>query len=185
MPTEVCLLDLDDVLVDFKRGVQETLKIPQSRFDEAPKPLPWDWIWSITDVSRDDFWGNITARWWEELHWTEEGPDILSIVEEIYGRENVCLLTSPSQQESGYVGKYRWIKKHLPRYLRRTLMGCAKHFCAGPRKKLIDDKEENINNFIAAGGEGLLVPRLWNRLHKITDVRGYVRRMLENNATQR
>jgi hypothetical protein len=40
----------------------------------------------------------------------------------------------------------------------------AKASVAGPGKILIDDKNENIDEWEAAGGIGILYPRPWNRL---------------------
>ena len=60
-------------------------------------------------------------------------------------------------------GKVLWIEKHLPRYKKRLIITAApKHLFAKPDTLLIDDKTDNVDEFIEASGYGLLVPRPWN-----------------------
>ncbi len=54
----------------------------------------------------------------------------------------------------------------MPWVYDRTIISYApKSLLAGPDTLLIDDKDENITEFRAGGGHGILVPRPWNKLH--------------------
>jgi len=56
-----------------------------------------------------------------------------------------------------------WIRRYLPKYSRQFLFGPRKRFCAHARAVLIDDYDKNIDGFVSAGGQGVLIPRSWNR----------------------
>jgi 5'(3')-deoxyribonucleotidase len=71
-----------------------------------------------------------------------------------------------SNMES-YTGKALWVNKWIPVFNKRFIITHApKHLLAGSDTLLIDDKDQNIEEFVAAGGQGILVPRPWNRLHE-------------------
>ena len=58
-----------------------------------------------------------------------------------------------------------WIHAHFPSWMHRQYaITPRKHLFARPDALLIDDVEENILDFEAGGGHGVLVPRPWNRL---------------------
>lgn len=151
------LLDLDGVLVDFVSGAQRLHGQPV-----GPHLITdWDFYegWGLTPES---FWAPMGEEFWAGLDWTAEGRSILAVVEAAVGRENVCLLTSPCDTPGCVEGKVRWIRRYLPEYRRRFLVGPAKEYAAGPGRVLIDDSDANVIRFSAAGGNTVLVPRPWN-----------------------
>ena len=162
-----CLLDLDGVLVDFVNGACRAhgRENPFYRYGSAGE---WEMA-TLWGISQDDFWLPLRSEeFWAGLFWTEDGSEILALVEQSFGTENVCLLSNPSGHPGAAAGKIRWIGKYLPQYLdKRFLIGPAKEFCAGTNSVLIDDRAENIDDFERAGGGGILVPRAWNRQHKV------------------
>lgn len=151
----ICFLDMDGVLVDFSGAVENAYGIKMDR---------WDFDDFIPGVTKEEFWLSCTEEFWANLPWTEEGKDILRIVENFFGKDNICLLTTPCLTKGSMEGKRRWIEKHLPGYLDQFLMGKPKHFCAGPQSILIDDSDKNINKFLYYGGRAILIPRPWNML---------------------
>lgn len=159
-----CLLDMDGVLADFIGGLFKLRGVP--RVDPT----------AFECVSRGE-WEKMDFDFWANLEPTPEFAPILGTVEEIFGRENVCLLTSPCMTRGCHDGKYAWIRKHLPEYKRRYLIGPAKHFCAGPNTYLVDDSDDNCDAFVKAGGQAFLVPRAWNALRawKVSDMLSHVR----------
>lgn len=148
-PDLKCLLDLDGVLADFIGGLCKLRGTP--RVDPSG--------WNCIDAHE---WEKMDEEFWATLDRTPEFEAILTTVEETFGPENVCLLTSPVRTAGCLEGKMRWIRKHLPAYSRRFLIGPAKEFCANPRSVLIDDSETNVKAFTDAGGYAVLVPREWN-----------------------
>lgn len=151
------LLDLDGVLVDFVGGAAK-----HHGFD--PKLANcWDFM-PNTGISPADFWAPLGKRFWSNLDWTPEGPAILKVVEAAVGAANVCVLTSPCDTEGCAEGKLRWIRDNMPDYRRRYFLGTAKEFVASHKLTLVDDHDKNVDQFLKAGGGGVLVPRPWNRL---------------------
>ena len=161
-----CLLDLDGVLIDFLSAAHQYHGLPYS-YSNYPYELG-----SFANVppaqgtlSTREFWDAFDRNFWVNLPWIQEGHEILRTLEYAFGRENICLLTSPTINPESIIGKIEWIKRELPDYKRRYLVGPAKHFCAGPDTVLVDDTDKNINAFKAGGGQTILVPRPWNSFH--------------------
>lgn len=157
------LLDMDGVIADFLGGAARAHDRPWPYDD--PKALGvWETadLWGITVA---EFWAPLRgADYWADLEPTADGFDILEAVEDAFG-DRVCLLTTPSKDPECPAGKLRWIAKHVPQYENRYLMGPSKEFCTGPNRLLIDDRDENVERFVAAGGTAFLLPRPWNKRH--------------------
>jgi len=171
-----CFLDVDGVLADFSLGV--------SKLFEMPGFVPSRWnFFDEMNLSEDDFWAKVDAvgdDFWADLEPTPEFPDIISLVEEAFGVERVCLLTSPNANPRCLAGKLKWIKQHLPQYSRQYLMAPAKPFVGDARSLLIDDSDANVEKFLARGGKTILVPRKWNKnagLNVVDYIRSELARM--------
>jgi hypothetical protein len=92
----------------------------------------------------------------------EDADQIVESACREFGVENVCLLSALAPVSSCVSGKWAWVRRHYPQFSNQMLFGSAKWFLAGPGRVLIDDWEENVAQFNKHGGEGILVPRLWN-----------------------
>lgn len=150
-------LDLDGVLVDFRRGVCEAF----GRDDPSTNWTFWEDWEGVTS-------GMVNAKcndyFWKYLDWTHDGQEIERAVRDKF--EDIYLLTTPMPNTGSGTGKLEWIKHHMPWAYSRTIISYApKSLMAKPDTLLIDDKDENIADFVAAGGRGILVPREWNELH--------------------
>ena len=152
-----CLLDMDGVLVDFVAGAAK-----HHGFDPVVVDR-WDFVEKV-GLTTAQFWNPLNADFWAGLPWTPDGREILAAVEDAFGKENVCLLSSPCDTAGCMDGKLTWIREHLPGYRRRFLFGPAKEFAANGNRVLVDDSDGNAEAFRNAGGPVLLVPRPWNRL---------------------
>lgn len=151
-------LDMDGVLVDFRLGVCEVF----GRDDPSTSWKFWD---NWKGVSFKDVDQVCHIGFWEDLWWTPEGELIEQAVLHKFDSKYIYLLTTPMPNTGSGTGKLLWIKKHMPWAYNRTIISYApKSLLAGPNTLLIDDKDENIEEFVAAGGQGLLVPRPWNKL---------------------
>jgi 5'(3')-deoxyribonucleotidase len=84
-------------------------------------------------------------------------------LEQIYGPEHICVLTSPVDTPGAVEGKVDWIRHNMPDYRRRFFVGPPKHLVAASHIRLVDDHDDNVDAFVAAGGRATLVPRPWNR----------------------
>lgn len=158
-----CFLDLDGVMADFVHSA-----ICAHGHDPALVLRLWpDGEYSmekVLGVSTEEFWTRIerVPCFWSGLYKTPDADDILAAVEKKFGKENVCILTSPSRDPMAAAGKMMWIQKHMPDYARRFFIGSAKHFCARPDSWLIDDSDHNCKAFQRDGGHSIVVPRRWN-----------------------
>lgn len=161
--TPTCFLDLDGVLVDFVGGACRLHDRPWPYGDPASHGrYKLDELWGMPAST---FWAPMSALYWEELDLLPDGLQVLDLVERRFGRENVCILTAPTEDPTCAVGKIRWIRRHLPaEYAGQYLLGRGKHFCGHSGSVLIDDMERNCDIF-AARGRSFLVPRPWNSGH--------------------
>lgn len=152
-------LDLDGVLVDFRRGICEAF----NRNDPSTNWTFWENWEGITS-------GMVNAKcnnyFWKYLNWTHDGQEIEQAVRNKF--KDIYLLTTPMPNPGSGTGKLEWIKQYMPWIYDRVIfssVGVSKSLFAKPDTLLIDDKDKNIAEFIAAGGHGILVPRPWNELH--------------------
>ena len=155
-------LDLDGVLVDFVSGACKALgkanPYPQKTRDYA--------FWNIwPDISFTNVDAICTSDFFAGLRWMPDGRRILELIEKNFGQENIYLVSTVMPNSQSFMGRMLWINRYLPQYSGKTWLGrIPKSFLAGPDTLLVDDKDENIAGFVAAGGQGILVPRPWNKL---------------------
>lgn len=164
------LLDMDGVLFDFMGALCKVHGRPSPYVNELAYGI-WDTekLWGITV---DEFWEPIkkdSLGFWSGIPLTPEAKEIVKFAEEKFGRENIAILTAPSDDPGAVPGKRISMHRHFPQFEKRMIFGSAKQFLAAPKRFLIDDRDKNIEEFEAAGGHGILVPRPWNRYHKHKD----------------
>jgi len=169
------LLDMDEVLVDFA-GAAARLHGWSRPALEAVWPVGQ---WSIVEpmgLTVEQFWAPIQQA--GEAFWTGLQPqpwcwDLLRLAEEQYG-DDWFIVSSPSRSPTCYSGKVQWLHRHYRHNFHRLVLTGCKPLLARPDAILIDDREETVNKFITAGGQGVVFPCRHNRLHYITDPLDYV-----------
>lgn len=155
---ETVFCDLDGVLVDFNGSATAIIGA------ENP-PKKWRWYEDYEDGFRRV---NDACTWqfWANLDWMHDGHDILRAVIDTFDPAQIYLLTTPMPNPGSASGKMEWIDRHLPTYNKKIFITTAsKSVVARPDTLLIDDKDQNVEEFTDAGGEAILVPRPWNELH--------------------
>lgn len=160
-----CLLDLDGVLVDFGKGAAE-LHNREYPYND-PKNLGIFDLEKLWNIPLDDFFKGMEFDFWSNLPKMHDCDEILKLVVEKFGINNICILSTPTNNLNCMAGKLHWIQTHIPEFKRRFLFGSKKEFTANPKHVLIDDKDKNITNFIKGGGIGILCPRPWNSNHPL------------------
>ncbi len=131
--------DMDGVIVDFIRGF----------FELTGR--------DITGAYQTDkkFWAPIDAaghKFWVDLNWTSDGKELWGYIK----KYNPELLSSPSRQNDSRVGKHDWVKRELPGVHLILRSASKKQQFASPESILIDDRPSNIEQWISAGGIGIL-----------------------------
>ena len=131
--------DMDGVLVDFDKGY---LELTGHVLDGSHR-------------SDTDFWDPINAAgydFWNNLEWMGDGKVLWSYIE----KYNPELLSAPSRQVESRIAKNHWVERELPGV--HLILRSAKHKkdFAGPNNILIDDRIDNVNGWIEAGGIGIL-----------------------------
>ena len=169
---------MDGVISSFRRGVANALNEPYDYISMSDKWKFWeDW----PDVSFEMVNAVCTFDFWQYLPWMHDGREILQAIMDTVGLEAMYLLTTPMPNIESPTGKWLWVSDNLPIYLKRTIITPApKSLSARPDALLIDDKDENVEEFVSAGGNAILVPRPYNKLRKYSDVTSQiVRKELE------
>ena len=170
----IVFLDMDGVLVDFVGGLQRALGLP---YDAAKYPYKHGNYEMFPEAvaatngrhTMDSLIKEChTIRFWEDLKWERRGSDVLEIVESY--SDQVYLTSYPMKDPVAWLGKLRWIERCLPQYMNKViLMTVHKRLLANPNAILLDDRDDNVDQFCAAGGHGWLIPQPWNTQHAICD----------------
>lgn len=162
-----CFLDMDGVLSDF---VGAACRVHELTCYDKPEHIgrfDMEKIWGMT---LEQFW-RPTNDWhfWAELEKTAEADTIVELATKTFGEKNIAILTSPSLDPSCVPAKRHWVKKYYPQFAKNMIFSYGKGMLADPGRVLIDDRDRNVEDFNAAGGFGVLVPRLWNVRHRLAN----------------
>ena len=132
--------DLDGVLSDFA-GAYEKITGRDIRGKHIESSAHF---WVPVNEAGYSFWAN--------MEWLGEGRRLWKYIE----KYNPDILSAPSRQEVSRVGKKDWVKRELPGI--RLILRSAKNKkeLAAKNHILIDDRESNINDWIANHGIGIL-----------------------------
>ena len=175
------LLDMDGVLVDFLGGACKFHGVTYDGLPHNPysqtEQKPWE-IEGVFGMSPHKLWNPLGRDFWANLDPLPYCHEVVELLSERFGEENICLLTSPIRTDGCIDGKMDWIRKHLPQFKRRFLVGPAKQFAASSSHVLVDDRPKNIEEFKAVGGNVFMFPAPWNRRfkeHPVTALKEWLR----------
>lgn len=162
-------VDLDGVIKSFVQPAMQRhgAYIPSEAY--YPSQFQWDILGATNHIrasrglprlSATAFWDSFDYDFWFGLGMYDEAEKFLEMLDCI---GEVYFATSPTLSSACVAGKFDWVKHHFRDRLRNLYIGAAKEGFAKPGAILIDDRNENVDNFIACGGQAFLVPRPWNR----------------------
>ena len=151
-------VDMDGVLTDFDKRFQDFSALPPREYEEqyGTKKF-WDLIDNKTGV-----------RFWVGMDWMPDGKRLWNFVKHL----NPTILSAPSQQEESKIGKHLWIRKHIPGTKSHLVPRSWKQKFSNENSILIDDLEENINEWRAKGGIGILHTDVFSTIKQLKDL-GY------------
>jgi 5'(3')-deoxyribonucleotidase len=180
------LLDLDEVLVDFVGGACRALNVNQEEIERLTTNSEWgSLILAISDLkgfrlTEEFFWAVIHEEgeaFWAELQPLPWASYVLNLVKCL--TDDWHIISSPSRDPVSYGGKVKWLKNYFGKDFDRFALTPHKSIFAQEDVLLIDDREQNIIDFLVAGGDGIVFPRYHNSLHVLKDDPvGHLRRML-------
>jgi hypothetical protein len=133
-------VDMDGVLVDFEDGYERL----------TGKNIKGNHVKGDTD-----FWQPITdagIKFWAGLKWMPDGKELWSYIKPY----NPKILSAPSREESSKIGKHVWVKNNISDTKLILRSAERKQELAEPNAILIDDREDNIQQWKDAGGIGIL-----------------------------
>lgn len=173
MKFDLIFLDLDGVIVDCALPAMKVFGADLNHERGYPSQFGWDIVGATNyirgrdnvspypprHITEKEFWQTLDFQWWADL---KPFPWAGLFIKELEKYGEIRLATTPTAYTSCVGGKFKWIKKNLPQYLHKTHLSGIKTDFAQPGALLIDDSDINCENFNAAGGVSILVPRPWN-----------------------
>ena len=133
--------DMDDVICDFNKQFKQFGNILPKEYKDK---YGIDKFWELIDKVGVDFWS--------QMPWMPEGKQLWSYIE----KYKPVLLSSPSRSYTSRYGKKLWVQENLPGTKLILAQRANKQDYAGKNKILIDDREDTISEWNAAGGIGIL-----------------------------
>jgi len=135
--------DMDGVLSDFdKRFMQFSDGIPPGQYEQRKGK---EEFWKLIDDT-------VGVPFWAGMDWMPDGKEYWSYIE----KYNPIILSAPSKNEESKYGKRIWKKRNMPNNKMILVPAWKKQEYATPTSILIDDRADNINQWEAAGGIGIL-----------------------------
>ncbi len=157
------ILDMDGVIVDWMRGIHKAMGwnyVPENE-------TSWT-FYKNHGVTIKDLEEKCSHGFWCRLPWMPDGVEIFNLLEALYGKENIYLVSHQLTPTNfgGTSGKQSWVLKEIGSdYINRLFVTTASKsiFACDKDCILVDDRPENCDEFIAAGGSAILVPAYHNK----------------------
>jgi len=128
-------LDMDGVLSDFDKHARD-----HGKFDAKGQPK----------------WDELDFGWWSTMPAFDGMKKFYEDMKE-FGK--VRMLTAPTPRTACFHGKAVWVEKQWGHWGLLDLIICRaqdKNLLARPNHILVDDRQKNIDAWVAAGGIGVL-----------------------------
>ena len=135
--------DMDGVITNFDGRFK--------KFSNGVSPSEYE-----KENGKKKFWdlidNQIGVKFWVGMPWMEDGKEYWDYI----SKYKPILLSSPSVNNESRLGKRLWVKNNLPGTPLKLAFSRNKKNYAQENAILIDDRENNINQWIASGGVGIL-----------------------------
>ena len=146
--------DMDGVLADFERGYKELTNIDPNGEDRP---------------TGEAFWAPLVkagVSFWASLKWMSDGEQLWDYIKP----HNPELLSAPSRDKSSRIGKHVWVKHNIPGTRLILKYASQKSQLASPTSILIDDRQANIDQWVEAGGIGILHTNTTQTIKELKDL---------------
>ncbi len=136
-------LDMDGVLVNFEKQLEDTIKMPISKWMKLDRKARWDPV-----IARKDFWSS--------MPWLPEGKKLFNYVRK-YKPHILSAYVEHANDPNCIPGKAKWAMRNtgIPMSRINLVMRSQKQTYASPASILIDDYEKNTKEFTQRGGIGI------------------------------
>jgi hypothetical protein len=134
--------DMDGVLTDFDASFKKA--------SDGIAPRDYE-----KKFGKDKFWELIDGKgvgYWVGMPYMSDGEQYWNYIKDY----DVELLSSPSRSSTSRLGKRLWVRNNTPGVKLTLAQAAKKQNYAAPNHILIDDRKSNIDQWIAAGGIGIL-----------------------------
>jgi 5'(3')-deoxyribonucleotidase len=157
-PKHTIFCDMDGVLVDFDKGYKELTGATTHHVDAQGK----DEFWNLFNNSLKEK-GISEYQYWANLDWQPGGQELWNFIKPY----KPYILTAPTYNPESREGKREWVQrldgmKNI--YFRPAK---SKSDFSGKDKILIDDREDTIDKWNAAGGIGILHTSAQNTINQL------------------
>lgn len=132
--------DMDGVLVWFDKMFKSRSNL-LDRKDQSPEVQEKVW----------KFLGAQDKTFWSEMEWMPDGSELWDFVKDL----DTKICSTPVRNDASKVGKLEWCEKNLGKDVPVILTEDKEEY-AGPTHILIDDRESNIDKWVANKGIGIL-----------------------------
>ena len=133
--------DMDGVLCDFDRRFDQFAGIKPKEYESR---FGTKKFWEIID--------KVGAQYWSKMPWMPDGKELWSYI----SKYKPVLLSAPSMDPSSRYGKHLWVNENLPGTKLILAKREKKRNYSGKNRILIDDRPDNINEWVYEGGIGIL-----------------------------
>tara|TARA_Y100000034_G_scaffold90352_1_gene108841 strand:- start:220 stop:792 length:573 start_codon:yes stop_codon:yes gene_type:complete len=153
--------DVDGVLADFVGGVLKLFPDSSATHTDITE-------WNISNclgVPNDEVWRRVNAEGIEFWGHLDPIPGALQFVRGLEEIAPVTFATTPSRQPHSAAGKLGWLQYHFgtKRTDGNVVLTSQKHLLARPDTALVDDKPENVGQFLEADDVcAVLFAQPWN-----------------------
>lgn len=180
-------LDMDEVLADFVGSACRLWGVTESQLLTHWEPGRWDMTLPLSkmlgrkrQMPCEEFFSVISSRgqtWWEALPALPWALALIELIDEYDYEWKVVSTPSPCQH--CVPGKQAWLRQRLGSHFNRYTFTADKPALAKKGIILIDDRQDTVEKFIAAGGLGIVFPRHHNCNYQYkSDPVSYVKQQL-------
>jgi hypothetical protein len=145
--------DMDGVLCDFDKRFEQFGGMSPKEYENK---YGTNKFWELID-------DKVGYSFWSKIPWMSDGKQLWEYIK----KYKPSLLSAPSKKSSSRYGKRLWVNENLPGTKLILASREKKQNYSGKNKILIDDRSDNVNEWIAKGGIGILYTSASNTINEL------------------
>jgi FMN phosphatase YigB (HAD superfamily) len=136
--------DMDGVLADFDKRFKD---LNPEKLSAAQYQTKYgiEKFWNFIDEENK-------VKFWVGIPWMPDGKQLWDYIKD----KQPTLLSAPSRKPASRLGKRLWVKNNIPGTPLVLAAADKKQNYSGRNKILIDDRLDNIEQWVSQGGIGIL-----------------------------